>query len=349
MGSLLSVMLKNLRRSGQRHTPLGLFGSFVLTVFICQIIHIGTQNIWRLLYTLRYFDNDRVADFIYQYRYDVSKNPYAIYEGGSSLKDRENIEYVNQSADSLDKRIHRYGPELAQPVTNTINICSNNSVDVPDVKVTISGDYVTVICGLAFIFSPVFNIEGFGRAMVGILVLPKEYHWIFASTDDVEGFPEYGLTPVEVELQRKSVIEWLGASNGVIAAGAASYEGFLEEEEERADIRSEEVYASLLDVLAEYRMAKILFKLNLGKYDGDSCNHNFYASSSYQRPVIVMGIFTDNDDNDFISQRQAQRGVDRINNKPPIEDIDFSCYSSFPNFIVDINLRSRESLIQRAF
>ena len=335
-----SVVVKSWRDPREKHNPLGLFGAFVLTVLICQLIHLSVQNFWRLLDIARYLDNDRVADLIYDHQHDPNENPYAAVP---------NNVLFDGSLDSLDQKIHRYGPELSQPVINTINICSNNSVDFSNVRITSSGEYISVICGVVFIFSPVFNLGGFGRSMVSILILPQEYHWIFASTEDVEDFPGYGLTPVEAELQRRSVLEWIDAANGVMAAGAASYEGVLEEEEERADIRSEEVYALVLNVLSEYRMAKSLFKLNLGKYDESRCTHNFYESSSYQRPIIIVGVFTDNDKNDFITLRQAQRGVNQISNKPPTENIDFSCYSSFPNLKVDIDLKSKEDLIQRAF
>ena len=335
-----SIIVKSVREPREKHTILGLFGAFTLTVFICQLIYLGTQNFWRLLGIARYLDNDRVANIIYKYRYHPKKNPYAI----PVSDDLSNI-----TGDSLDQRIYRYGPELSQPIINIINICSNNLVELSGVRITASEEYISVICGVYFVFSPVFNLGGFGRAMVSILVLPEEYHWIFASTEDIEGFPGHGLTPVEAELQRESVLEWIDAANGIVAAGTASYEGVLEEEEERADIRSEEVYALVLNVLSEYRMAKSLFKLNLGKYDESRCTHDFYESSSYQRPIIIMGVFTDNNTNDFITLRQAQRGVNQISTRPPTENIDFSCYSSFPNLKVDIDLKSKDDLIQRAF
>lgn len=335
-----SIATKSLREPREKHSLLGLIGGFTLTILICQILYMGTQNFWRLFSIARYLDNTRVADIMYQYRYHPKENPYAIPISDDS---------ASIPGNSLDQQIYRYGPELSQPIINTINICSNNLVEISDVRITASEDYISVICGVVFVFSPVFNLGGFGRAMVGILILPKEYHWIFASTEDVEDFPGYGLEPVEDELQRKSVLEWIDEANGIIAAGAASYEGVLEEEEERADIRSEEVYALLLNALSEYRIAKSLFKLNLGKYDQNRCTHDFNRNSGYQRPIIIMGVFTDNNKNDFISLRQAQRGVNQINNKPPTEDIDFSCYSNFPELKVDVDVKSRENLIQRAF
>ena len=323
-----------LSKSKRKHTPLGLFGAVVLTAIICHGLHLGLQKLASAIDYLQYIDRYFIVDLIYKYRYSNDGEPLA--SDGNSLPETTETQITEQSnffaGVDPERNLYRYPEELRREILNIVNseTCNNSPLEA-------SGDYSVVVCGqsgLIFIFAPSINLEGFGRSMLSILVLDREYQWVFASTTDVEQSPGEGLISIEEHLQKTAIFDWIRKTSALIAVGTASYEGILSEENIRADMRSEEVYALLLSALSKNRIAKSLFRLNLGKYDGNLCGTNLQGGTGYQRPIVIMGVFTGAENPDFLSRRQVQRTVNQLTRRPP-PNLSLGCYSNFPNFQVE--------------
>lgn len=300
------------------------FGAVACSIVICRIIYLACQLTSGNATEANLYDFQQITSISYNINFLLSRE--------------EAIERsrVDATPTGVQQLIAQYPERIEQTI-----IRIESSEVCRDATFQVIGDSSAIVCAegsIVFVFSPSFDLggfgNGFGRSITSVMILSQEYQWLFASTTEVEGNPGLGLLPVERQIEEEAIQEWIQSSSAVVAVGTASYEGALEKENDRAAVRSTEVYALLLHFLARYETAKSLFKLNLGQYNDDRCAVFEREASGYQRPIVILGIFTSSEQPDFLSQRQVQKAVSQLESNP-VPNLDLWCYSNFPDFEVE--------------
>jgi hypothetical protein len=122
-------------------------------------------------------------------------------------------------------------------------------------------------------------------AFFRVLILPGDFRWAFASQSvitDADGKP----MDLSHTLKGDDMRNLLGSASHIIAVGAASIEGDLENEEARAEARARQL-ASWVRPRTP-RSARV-YTLNLGRYLG-SCQGCSQQQTSAQRRVVVITV-----------------------------------------------------------
>ena len=300
------------------------FGAVALSIVVCRVVYFACQIASRDIEEVQLYDFSQVTSVTYNINFLLSRED-ALERGSSNANSTSAREVVEQYPANIERTVNRI---------ESSEVCK-------DATIQTFGDGAAIVCAnssIVFLFSPSFDLGGFGsdfgRSITSVMILSEEYQWLFASTTEVEGGFGLGLSPVERQIEEDAIQEWIQSSSAIVAVGAASYEGYLESENSRAAVRSSEVYALLLNFLARYQTAKSLFKLNLGQYDEEKCAVLGREDTGYQRPIIILGVFTSSEQPDFLPQKQVQRAVSQLE-KNPLPNLDLWCYSKFPNFQVE--------------
>lgn len=299
------------------------FGTATLSIVICRIIYFACQVTSGTATEVNFYDFNQVTSVTYNINFLLGRED-AFYRASP-----------NTTPVIAQELIERYPKRIERTVVRieSSEVCEN-------AKFQVVGDSSVIVCAegsIVFWFSPSFEIAGFGsgnsKAIASVMILSQDYQWLFASTTEVEGSSGFGLLPVEKRIEEQPIKEWIQSSSAVVAVGSASYEGDLKRENDRAAVRSAEVYALLLNLLARYQTAKSLFKLNLGQYDENKCAIIGSETTGYQRPIVILGIFIDSEQPDFLPQKQVQRAVNQLE-KDPLPNLNLWCYSNYSDFTV---------------
>lgn len=299
------------------------FGAVALSIVICRIIYLACQITSGGGVEVNFYDFRQITSINYNVNFLL---------GRDDALERASSDTTPVSAQSL---IAEYPESIERTIVRieSSEVCKDSTLQT-------FGDSSAIVCAegsIVFIFSPSFSLggfgDGFGRSITSVMILSQEYQWLFGSTTEVEGSFGLGLLPVERQIEEEAIQEWIQSASAIVAVGTASYEGDLESESVRAAVRSSEVYALLLSLLARYQTAKSLFKLNLGQYDEDKCALIERAATGYQRPIIILGVFTSSEQPDFLPQRQVQQAVSQLETEP-LPNLDLWCYSNYPDFRV---------------
>lgn len=298
-------------------------GAVALSIIICRLIYLACR-----------LTSGDAADITL---YDIRQITSISYNINILLGRQDAVERAAPNTTPVSDRtlIERYPESIEEAIIKieSSEVCINSNFQT-------FGDSSAIVCAegsIVFLFSPSFDLNGFGngfgRSITSVMILSQEYQWLFASTTEVEGGAGMGLLPVERKIEEEAIQEWIQSSSAIVAVGTASYEGSIESESIRAAARSVEVYDLLLSLLARYQTAKSLFKLNLGQYDAQKCAVIGAEATGYQRPIIILGVFTSSERPDFLPQRQVQRAVSQLE-KNPLPNLNLWCYSNFPDFEV---------------
>lgn len=293
-------------------------------MLICRVIYLACHVASNGNTEVNFYDFGRITSINYNINFLLSRGDIPERSASdNTFASARNV--VEQYPNSIEKTINRI---------ESSEVCK-------DAILQTFGDGSAIVCAngsIVFLFSPSFDLgsfgSGFGKSITSVMILSEEYQWLFASTTEVEGGLGLGLLPVERQIEEDAIQEWIQSASAIVAVGTASYEGYLESESNRAAARSSEVYALLLNFLARYQTAKSLFKLNLGQYNENRCAVLGRENTGYQRPIIILGVFTSSEQPDFLSQKQVQRAVSQLKNNP-LPNLNLWCYSKFPNFKVE--------------
>lgn len=172
--------------------------------------------------------------------------------------------------------------------------------------------------------SVIFPIEGedaAGRkARFDVAILPKDLTWVRKSaTELAQGETAIPEAEVVTRVFTPELRDGLSASKEVIAVGLASQEGQREEETERAVNRSKSAAKWLSQAM---KPETGIHLLNLGQFQA-GCKATAEASdTSWQRPVIIVGIRSQDKDTNL-----SQAFADAISGKSNLPSRE--CYSSF--------------------
>jgi hypothetical protein len=296
-------------------------GAATFSIIICRIIYFACQLTSGGATEVNFYDFSQITSISYNVNFLLSRDE-ALERAAATTTRVSAQELIAQYPENIERTVVKI---------ESSEVCEDASFQV-------IGDSSVIVCAegsIVFAFSPSFDFDGFGngfgKSVASVMILSQDYQWLFSSTTEVEGSLGLGLLPIERQIEEEAIQEWIQSSSAVVAVGTASYEGSLERENDRAAVRSTEVYALLLNFLARYQTAKSLFKLNLGQYDDDKCAVIGRETTGYQRPVIILGVFTSLEQPDFLSQRQVQKAVSQLE-KNPLPNLDLWCYSNFPDF-----------------
>ncbi len=170
----------------------------------------------------------------------------------------------------------------------------------------------------------IFPIEGKDlarkRAAFDVAVLPKDLTWARKSSNALaQGETTIPESEAAARLFTPELREGLSRSGQVIAIGLASQEGQREEETERARRRADSAAGWLSTAIGS---GTPIWTLNLGQFRGGCKAASETADTSWQRPVIIVGI------------RSEEKGVnlteafaDAISGKSNLPSRD--CYTNF--------------------
>jgi eukaryotic-like serine/threonine-protein kinase len=128
-----------------------------------------------------------------------------------------------------------------------------------------------------------------GSAEFNMAVLSDRYEWKLASADRVTLKGDDNPLPIATikkQLEKDGIFKIMDNPNQIIALGAASCEGSLPEEEQRALARSETIRSQIVKPLFRVKDYKVL---NLGQYRQDRCQKNT-QETSFQRSLVIVGI-----------------------------------------------------------
>ncbi len=133
------------------------------------------------------------------------------------------------------------------------------------------------------------ELEGVSNGMVAkfrIAIVTQEYRWKFASADSIE--------TGSIERQLPNLLDKVSGfenAKGIIAVGAASQEGHINQEIARADRRAD----NILLVLRTHEISeeKGLYKLNLGQYQSEDQSKSINETSVQRRVIIIAVLSSD--------------------------------------------------------
>ncbi|WP_088347994.1 MULTISPECIES: hypothetical protein [Rhodomicrobium] len=172
--------------------------------------------------------------------------------------------------------------------------------------------------------SVIFPIEGKDlaqrRASFDVAVLPKDLTWARKSATDLAQADEaIPASEAPARIFTPELREGLSRSAALIAVGLASQEGQVEEETERARQRA----ASAAGWLSTSVGADTpIWTLNLGQFRGGCQAANETADTSWQRPVIIVGIHSQQE-----GVNLSEAFADAISGKSNLPSRD--CYTNF--------------------
>jgi hypothetical protein len=119
-----------------------------------------------------------------------------------------------------------------------------------------------------------------------------EYGWEFASWENVQDGITGETIDVQTFLREKlsdpGLRQRIEAASDVIAVGVSSCEGYRDEEEQRADIRSKVIRRSIesVSVITDGE----LYLLLLGQYYDESCSQKSPIQTLDQRSIVIIGV-----------------------------------------------------------
>jgi hypothetical protein len=168
---------------------------------------------------------------------------------------------------------------------------------------------------------PVDGVDSQGRsAAFDFIVLTEEFTWVKGSTFQVESRGQVVTDAAVVEkVISPDIRRSLLGSQELIAVGLASQEGDRAIEEQRAARRSRTVLGWMVLVAPP---EKPLWRLNLGQYNGELCKAQEDADTSFQRPLILIGVRERQDGADL-----SEALTDAITGKANLPSRE--CYSRF--------------------
>ncbi|MBV1696178.1 MAG: hypothetical protein KGP27_17090, partial [Hyphomicrobiales bacterium] len=157
------------------------------------------------------------------------------------------------------------------------------------------------------------------KASFELLLLSRAITWVRGSTSEIaRDGEELSEEQVVVEVIGTDVKGRLVTSQEIIAAGAASAEGDVDTETERAGERA----VTTAKWVRQAAPDKPVSTLNLGQYQARCASDGGAADTGWQRPLLIIGVIT-KDDGVRLDEALRDAMSGRTNVPSP------SCYSLF--------------------
>ena len=170
-------------------------GAVTCSVVICRVIYLACQLTSGNATEANLYDLQQITSISYNINFLINRE---------EAIERARVEATPTSAQQL---IARYPERIEQTVSRI-----ESSEVCKDATFQVIGDSSAIVCAegsIVFVFSPSFDLggfgNGFGRSITSVMLLSREYQWLFASTTEVEGSPGLGLLPVERQIEED---EW---------------------------------------------------------------------------------------------------------------------------------------------